>query len=243
MNKIIQGLWIGNFSVMEQLCIRSFLAHGHEFDLYTYGPVVGVPDGTRIEDANEIVPYERVAKFTEVGGGFSDFFRFSLLAKRGGWWMDMDMVCLRPLDFEEEYVYGGIRGIHTYKGTTGPLLNGCVIKTPAGAPIMKYCRDWYDCHQNAGLEWNTGPHLVQDAVAEFEHRHFIQPVSRFGAVECTKLDKLVDPNFKFDLTDAYAVHLHHGYWNCGHESYGVVQMVDTVYSPRCLYEQLKARYL
>ncbi len=34
---VFQSLWIGaELSAMEQLSIRSFLANGHEFHLYTY---------------------------------------------------------------------------------------------------------------------------------------------------------------------------------------------------------------
>ena len=48
MNKpIIQSLWIGKeLSVLEQLCICSFLKNGHNFHLYTYEKINNVPDGT-----------------------------------------------------------------------------------------------------------------------------------------------------------------------------------------------------
>ena len=28
--------------------------------------------------------------------GFANFFRYELLRKRGGWWVDLDTICLRP---------------------------------------------------------------------------------------------------------------------------------------------------
>lgn len=57
-NKIIQSFWYGNeLSQVEQLCIKSFLANGHDFHLYTYNEnLVGVPDGCKLLDANHIVP-------------------------------------------------------------------------------------------------------------------------------------------------------------------------------------------
>jgi len=59
MNQTVQGLWIGDeLSVMERLSITSFLAHDHRFDLYVYGSVRGVPEGTRLLDANEVLPRE-----------------------------------------------------------------------------------------------------------------------------------------------------------------------------------------
>lgn len=61
-NRVIQSLWVhGRLSPMERLCIRSFLAHGHEFHLYAYGPLEGVPEGTRVVDAREILPEDRVS--------------------------------------------------------------------------------------------------------------------------------------------------------------------------------------
>ncbi|MGH6628918.1 MAG: glycosyltransferase [Burkholderiales bacterium] len=109
MIKTVQSLWIGGeLSKLEQLCIRSFLANDHEFKLYVYEDVGNVPAGTFLADANEIVGAERI--FPEKSGGslgaFSDLFRFELLGHKGGVWVDMDLVCLRPLDFSYEYLFG-----------------------------------------------------------------------------------------------------------------------------------------
>jgi len=99
----VQGLWIGeSLSPMEQLGIRSFLANGHDFHLYTYQPLECVPSGTVLKDANEILSESSI--FTRQTGagkgslsGFTNFFRYELLHRRGGWWADRDMVCLRRL--------------------------------------------------------------------------------------------------------------------------------------------------
>ena len=113
MNNIIQALWIGTeLSKIEQLCIASFLYHGCEFHLYTYGDVANVPDaggGGRfvLMDANQIIPEKDI--FTTHGGGyaiFSDWFRWSLLYEKGNFWVDMDVICLKPFVFNEDLVYG-----------------------------------------------------------------------------------------------------------------------------------------
>jgi|ETNmetMinimDraft_26_1059896.scaffolds.fasta_scaffold323783_1 hypothetical protein len=45
-NRIIQGLWIGErLRLNERLSIKSFLDHGHEYHLYAYDSIEGVPDG------------------------------------------------------------------------------------------------------------------------------------------------------------------------------------------------------
>ena len=48
-NHVIQGLWIGSeLSMLERLSIASFLDNGHDYHLYTYGDVRGIPDGNGI---------------------------------------------------------------------------------------------------------------------------------------------------------------------------------------------------
>ena len=85
----IQSLWVkGSLSRLEQLVIASFLENGHEFHLYTYDQVSGVPAGAQIIDAREILPEDRVFTRKDGWGGyanFSDLFRYHLLHKRGGW--------------------------------------------------------------------------------------------------------------------------------------------------------------
>ena len=136
----IQGLWLGNrLGLIEQLSIRSFLAHGHPYHLYTYEDVADVPAGTKIMDGNEILPSSELYRGQHRGWApFSDWFRWELLLRRGGYWMDLDMVCLKPLDFAEPLVLGwqGRRG----KG----VVCGAAVKAPPGHPLaqalVEYCR-------------------------------------------------------------------------------------------------------
>lgn len=103
----VRSLWIGDtLSVVETLCIRSFQAQGHPFVLYVYRAVDNLPDGVTLEDANTVVPE---ADIFQVPGGsyaaFSDWFRWEVLYRVGGWWVDTDVVCLRPFDFPDEIVF------------------------------------------------------------------------------------------------------------------------------------------
>ena len=41
----VQSLWLGPLSVMERLVVASFVANGHEFHLYSYSEIEGLPDG------------------------------------------------------------------------------------------------------------------------------------------------------------------------------------------------------
>lgn len=99
--QIIQGLWIGpELSRLEKLCINSFLKNGHEFHLYTYQDVIGIPEKCKIKDANDIIPKDEIFYYSDTKGNpsaFSNMFRYKLLYDLGGYWSDMDMICLKKI--------------------------------------------------------------------------------------------------------------------------------------------------
>lgn len=127
---IIQSLWIGDaLSNLEKLCIRSFLDHGHEFHLYVYDEVGGVPSGAVVKDANKILLRDKIFRYR--GGslaGFSNWFRYELLNRCGGFWADMDTVCIRPFDFADELY---IQLCDDCLFTTSPL------RAPPGHPLLR----------------------------------------------------------------------------------------------------------
>ena len=126
---IIQSLWIGaDFSSVEKLCAQSFLDHGHEFHLYTYDDIGGVPDGAVIKDANEILPKNEI--YRNQGGSFanfSDWFRYALLNKYGNFWVDMDVVCIKPFSFEEKIVFGILPYRTVSTGVNRVMMNNSVL--------------------------------------------------------------------------------------------------------------------
>lgn len=97
---VFQGFWHGPpLGLLREACLHSFIRMGHTFELYTYAPIC-VPDGIVLKNAEEIIPLDQMFYFDnpETGlkdlGPFSDLFRFKLLSDRGGWWIDVDTVCL-----------------------------------------------------------------------------------------------------------------------------------------------------
>ncbi len=151
---IIQSFWYGDkLSPLEQLCLRSFLSHGHPFHLYVYGDVEGVPEGTVLKDANEIFNEDKVFFYgpqAGVGTGsvavFANYFRYKLLALKGNWWVDTDIVCLKPFRFPEELIAG--------YGGQGTLANG-VIKSPKGSKLMTFLADYAERPFTTALPWEN----------------------------------------------------------------------------------------
>lgn len=105
---VIQSLWIGDaLSKLEQLSIQSYIDHGHEFHLYAYGDIANVPPGASVKFAGDILPKENI--FRSQNGsvsGFANWFRYEMLCKLGGFWVDCDTVCMKPFDFGDEFVVG-----------------------------------------------------------------------------------------------------------------------------------------
>ena len=65
-NDIIQTLWVGvTLSVMERLCLSSFVKNGHEVHLYAYYDIDNVPEGVTIKDGREILPEDMIFKYKE----------------------------------------------------------------------------------------------------------------------------------------------------------------------------------
>lgn len=140
-NKIVNGLWIGSqLSLLELLTLSSFVQNGHEFHLWLYEEInQKLPRGVIIKNANEIIDKERVFKYKNetISGigkgsyaGFSDVFRYKLLYEKGGWWVDMDVTCLKYFDVQEEYFFPS--------EITMPL-TGRILKAPARCELMKFC--------------------------------------------------------------------------------------------------------
>jgi len=83
------------------------LANGHHYQLYVYNHVANIPEGVEILDGHEIIPESE--RFVSKRGShalFSDWFRWELLYRKGGYWVDLDEVCLRSFDFAEDIVFG-----------------------------------------------------------------------------------------------------------------------------------------
>ena len=235
MNEVIQGLWIGpELSVMEQLSIASFLQNGHEYHLYVYDAVKNVPAGSVIKDANEILPASRIFQYKHQASyaGFANFFRYKLLLERGGWWVDTDVICLKPFDFKDEYVFSSETDQEREVTSSG------IIKVPAGSDVMAYA--WEVCEKKdpQQLKWGeTGPRLMTEAVGKFSLEQYKKPYWYFSPLEFREWRRVLEPDVEGLLhEDTYAVHL----WNEMWRKAG--QDKNATYDQSCLYEQLKRKY-
>ena len=235
MSDVIQMLWVGpRLSAMEQLALRSFLANGHEVHLYTYGDVEGVPHGTIVRDGNEILPASRIFQYRDFASyaGFSNYFRYRLLLLRGGWWVDTDTICLRPLaDLESEHVFA----TELHEGTV--YVSSGIIKAPPGSAAMEWAWNACDARDPSTIRWGeTGPRLLGEAVKRFSLEASLQPVESFCPIGYAEWDRVLDPEAPPLAGAPYTIHLWNEMWRrTGRDK-------DARHDPRCLYEQLRHRY-
>jgi hypothetical protein len=153
-----QSFWFGDvLPPCQTLCMKSFIDHGHEYDLYCYASPV-VPRGVRVLDANEILSrrevfFYRRGRETGSVAGFANLFRYQLLAMRGGWWVDTDVLCLSSRIPEGE--------TFLERENEDQICNA-VMKFPSGHSFVKaLCEKSREAGQD--LEWGqTGPRLVSE---------------------------------------------------------------------------------
>jgi hypothetical protein len=227
-NRTVHGMWKGTrLSPMELLTIRSFQAHGHEFVLWLYDELeTPLPPETVIRDATEIIPRTRVFRYRAGAtrgsyAGFSDLFRYRLLWEVGGWWVDMDVVCLKPFAFPEPYVFRG----HPSLGMTGNM-----IKVPARSALMEGCYR-RACQEvtDDNCDWTLPIRILADEVRRRGLSGYVQPLPVFGGRE--GIHWLTDPRCMPDER-AYAVHWCHE-WTRRHGVDNARPVPNTFYH-RCL---------
>ena len=144
----------GPIDSMQRLSIRSFIKCGHEFHLYTYAPndLNFLPSGVIIKDANGVMPLDKSVDHAK----FADIWRYAFLYKIGGWWVDTDVICIRPFDFTEDFVVA----YEPY--CNGQSICNAVMKSTAGHALMKLIYDKatsQDLHTND--RWQIGPPLLR----------------------------------------------------------------------------------
>lgn len=190
-NKKVHGLWIGRtLSNIEILTMKSFIKHGHDFYLWVYDDIITpVPEGVIVRDATEIIPRHQVfyyKKYNQWGegkgsyAGFSDIFRYKLLYEYGGWWVDMDITLLKPLDFSDPYVFRNHDKL--------PVV-GNVLKCPPKSALM------LDCYNKAiaevdenNTDWFRPIQILNDFIKEHHLMNYIKyNISNIDSWDITRL--------------------------------------------------------
>jgi len=127
----VQGLWVGDrISKLEFMSYNSFIKNKFEYILYTYNNIANLPEKIIVRDANTILNKRFIIRGRGVGGttnslgAFSDLFRWNLLYKKGGIYVDSDIICLKSFETKNNVAAGE--------------LDGKSLKVTAGTQYLKF---------------------------------------------------------------------------------------------------------
>lgn len=232
---IIQSLWVGDkLSNLEKLCLQSYVYHGHSFHLYTYDILENLPSGVTLRDANEVLPESSIFKYKDRNtfSGFSNLFRYKLLLDKGGYWSDMDMVCLQPLDFASDYVFA-TEGDHE--------ITNCLIRAPSQSELMRECYSGARQFDSDTITWGkAGPIFFKNIVAAQGLSNFASDPSAFCAIHYSDFQVFTQPRsaelLETNLKNVYGLHLWNEMWR--------IKNLDKnrIFTPTSLYRTLQLRF-
>ena len=218
----IRSLWVGSaLPAAQAACIRSFLRVGHVFELFCYGVPRNLPVGVIVRDAREYLPADRVFAYGPAAGksagslgAFSNLFRYMLLEREGGWWVDTDVFCLRPFPAlaPGQIVVASERSKSGHTAAATCVL-GC--GSPA-APLMRRCLDESLAHDPARLIFGqTGPKLFDRLLTTMGLRDALAAQETFCPVNWTEHHRLLAspaPTPDPVLPNSLAIHLWNEMW-------------------------------
>ena len=235
---LVQSFWYGKeLSNIEVLCINSFLKTGHIFHLYCYENVKNVPNGTVIKDASEILNKEDIFFY---GGkdqkgsvsAFSNMFRYKLLLDKGGYWVDMDMVCLRQLDINKKYVFSSEVDINGKE-----YINAGIIKVPKNSDFAKYAYQYTKDVNKDMLKWGKiGPNLVSETVKKYNLLKYVRRPEFSCPLHYCHLLKIIENDDITMYKNTYCIHMWNQWWN------RLNLDKNGIYKSSSFFEKLKNRY-
>lgn len=226
----IASLWIGgNLSWLEQLCLKSFADQGHHITLYSYEPIANLPDGVHAGDAAEIFPAEPMYRHAVTGSPaiHADLWRLNLLKMTNKIWVDCDVLCYRPFDFEQEHVFGwekrnlvcnAILGLPKNSAALDGLISFFDDKYAIGPWLKDHQREELEAERDAGhpvhmtqQDWgSTGPKAASWFLKQSGEIDHALPQSAFFAVTFKDRNHFIlsrhNPEDQFDA-DTRGVHL------------------------------------
>ncbi len=176
----IYSFWIsGPLQPVNLLTIRSFQAMGHKFILYAYD--VSITNECEVRDARFIMPESEIFYYKRMMGGNPNF-KFGGIAERlkarmlhalGGMHVDLDVTCLQPLNFEQEYVFRPHRH--------GVVAN--IVKAPVHSEFAARYIELTNTVDENNRDWEKSFRGLQPIVTFLGLQHYIQPEAVLGMDE------------------------------------------------------------
>jgi len=202
-NLLLQTFWTGKpLSRMERAALQSYVNCGYTVTIYTYNPMnefmEQVPPSPYIvvRDARELLPESQLFQYAgraAVGKRenaysylpFSDLFRFTMLHKNGGAWIDLDIFMTRPIPasiLRHRYAFSSERTIQkgAYKMKMPEIVDMGFIKVPGPGSELT---SWLLAHIPTGLLDLKTPfdymNLYRKGIATLHLEKYVLPANAF----------------------------------------------------------------
>lgn len=174
MPDLIQTFWKGpRLHRLQRLSLASFLDHGHSVRLYAYEAPTGLPHGVELRDAAEILPYDPTLRVASGFGSsspatFADRFRTQLLHDQGGWWADLDVVCLRPFPSSPPALLAG-----SWEIPEGNCMNINVLRFPARHPVLAEALRLWALVAPGTLRYTEGIEILRESLQRLNQESLV----------------------------------------------------------------------
>lgn len=210
-------LWIGeSLPPLFVSCLLSFVRAGHRVVVHAYQNI-DLPRELEVRDAARILSPDRLDR--QLRGAarplLADYFRYELLEQINCLWIDVDLICIRPIDIDAPYIFG-------YESAS--QVNNAVLRAPPGSNLLQNMlalfradgavippwfgptrRARYHIKKLVGIHRDlttlpyasTGPRALTWYVGAEGLQHFVQPRDVFYPLSYLDIGRLRDP--KFDL--------------------------------------------
>lgn len=224
------ALWIGDDpGAVERACLLSAVRHGHRVALYCYrAPTMPIP-GVEFRDAATILPEDQIIRYRSGSVSlFSNRFRYELMRRAAGVWIDTDSYFVAPLDTRPDWILGM---------QDATIVNMAVFKVPGDSPVLDDLLAPFDrgtrpaglsLRQRAALfhrrlrgerltiadmPWgSTGPNALTRVLRRHGDMHRAQPADVFSPVPYLQADWILRPDRALeDMVGTHTVTVH--LWN------------------------------
>lgn len=186
------------------LCLRSFVDSGHQVVVFTYDRNLALPAWLARRDAAEILPPARVLGHQ---AAHINLFRYALLHNLGGWWIDPDLVSLKP-DLPQEEMFFAASGERD-------LASLGMVKFPSGHPLLATAVE-RAAASDVGSWAQSGSPLFSQLLDQHGLTQSCRRRTEFCPVSWFELEMLFDPlraeEVRHRCADSFALDLHNEFW-------------------------------
>jgi len=209
---IINGFWHGSeLGELEKLCINSWIKNGYEFHLWVYDLDIKVSENVVIENANHIVDLREYFTYDEGHSkgtpiAFSNLFRAELLYQRGGLYVDLDVLCLKPYHFNKRFVFSE----QVDSGWEWHVATCILYSENQGEELFKDWIDWIIAKRNnwrSTTHGDLGPNLITPLIISRDLKEYVLPKHYFCPIDWQSYKEI----FTYD-GDSYGIHLYSSIW-------------------------------